>query len=189
MFKCLYNGKKSVVKKIPIDKDSYTFKTVQAEFTILSQIKHPRIVKFITFYQTAIDYNFVLEYMINGSLRTMLDNFIKNQWKFGQSDLLALFMDIAFGLKHLHSKGIIHRDLKPENILIDENNRLKLADFGISKFASQKADFHTAIGTWLYMAPEVFLHQAYDKSVDVWGLGIIFYEMAMLKYPFSKAVS
>lgn len=99
-------------------------------------------------------------------------------------------MDIVSGVKYLHSKGIIHRDLKPENILADENSRLKLADFGISKLMPHdEADFQTSVGTVTYMAPEVYLHQPYDKSVDVWALGIIFFEMAMLNYPFSQSVS
>lgn len=89
-------------------------------------------------------------------------------WKFGQDDrkldqkksfksfssrflfllVLALFMDIVSGTKYLHSKGIIHRDLKPENILADENSRLKLADFGISKLVPyDEADFQTSVGT------------------------------------------
>lgn len=115
-----------MVKKVAVGKDLLTFKAVNAEFMILSQVKHPRIVKLIKFYQSKVDWNFVLEYMKNGSLRHMLIKFKKNQWKFGQADLLALFMDAVSGVKYLHSKGIIHRDLKPENILVDENHRLKV---------------------------------------------------------------
>lgn len=115
-----------MVKKVPLGKDLYTFKTVSAEFMILSRVKHPRIVKLIKFYQTEDDWNFVLEHMKHGSLRHMLIKFKKNKWKFGQNDLLALFMDVASGLKYLHSKSIIHRDLKPENILVDVSHRLKV---------------------------------------------------------------
>lgn len=76
-------------------------------------------------------------------------------------------MDVAVGVKFLHSKAIIHRDLKPDNILVDTKHRLKIADFGVAKLnSSQMADFYTAIGTYTYMAPEVYLHQPYDKSVD-----------------------
>lgn len=157
-----------MVKKVPIGTTNWStnFKTVKAELAILNQVKHPRIVRLITFYQTLVDWNFVLEYMQKGSLRSMLVRYQKNSWKFGQDDLLCLFMDIAFGVKYLHSKGIIHRDLKPENILIDENHRLKIADFGISKLVDPMADYHTAVGTYTYMAPEVFLHLPYDKTVD-----------------------
>lgn len=113
-----------------------------------------------------MDWNFVLEYAERGSLRTMLVKYQRNKWKFGQEDLLSLFMDFAFGVKYLHSKRIIHRDLKPENILVDEKHRLKIADFGISKLVSPAAANHTAVGTICYMAPEVFILQPYDKTVD-----------------------
>lgn len=144
----------------------------------------------ITFYQTIKYWNFVLEYMKNGSLRHILLNYQENCWKFSKPDILLMFLDILDGIKFLHSKGIIHRDLKPENVLVDENHRLKIADFGVAKImASSDAARHTAIGTFSYMAPEVYLHKPYNKSVDVWALGIIFYEMAMTAYPFSQTVS
>ena len=47
----------------------------------------------------------------------------------------------------------------------------------------------TCVGTIKYMAPEVYLHKPYTTSCDIWALGIIFYEMAMLSYPFTNAVS
>lgn len=165
--KCIYKGKKHVVKMVPITEGTYAFKVVSSEFDILSQIKHPRILKMITFFQTDDAWNFVLEYMKNGSLRETFDKFKLNKWKFGQPDLLNLFMDVVNGLKYLHSRGIIHRDLKPENVLVDEDHRLKIADFGVSKpLLDNNPDYHTAVGTIPYMAPEVYLHQPYDKSVD-----------------------
>ena len=90
----------------------------------------------------------------------------------------------------MHSKGVIHRDLKPENILLDKNYRGVVADFGIVKLVEKHEVMqHTAVGTISYMAPETYLHLPYDKSVDTWALGLMFYEMAMMKYPFSEMVS
>ena len=85
---------------------------------------------------------------------------------------------------------MIHRDLKPENILLDKNYRGVVADFGIVKLVEKHEVMqHTAVGTISYMAPETYLHLPYDKSVDTWALGLMFYEMAMMKYPFSEMVS
>lgn len=99
-------------------------------------------------------------------------------------------MDILSGVEYLHSKAIIHRDLKPENVLVGDNFRLKIGDFGIAKLLSDlNPENHSVVGTLLYMAPEVYLHEPYDKTVDVWALGVMLYEMAMMEYPFSKAVS
>jgi serine/threonine protein kinase len=60
----------------------------------------------------------------------------------------------------------------------------------VSKFVdTKKPDFHTFCGTIYYMAPENFMGAMYDKSVDTWALGMIFYEMAMMKIPFTEVVS
>ena len=209
VFKCKFRGKDCVVKKILFKPGDSVKKTVLAEFDILCMVRHPRLLKMLTFYVTKSACNFVLELMSEGSLRQFMRYLLKNNWKFGQSDLLSFFMDTAFGLKYLHSRGIIHRDLKPENILVDEKLRLKIADFGIAKiFPKEAAELQTMIGTLPYMAPEVALHQPYDRTVDskrirfeihfqslnfrslpVWAFGIVFYEMAMLKYPFTVNVS
>lgn len=93
-------------------------------------------------------------------------------------------------VKYLHSKGIIHRDLKPENCLLDKNHRIKIADFGIAKLVPiDVALNHTAVGTLSYMAPEVYLHQPYDRTVDTWALGLLFYELATLNYALTTIVS
>lgn len=63
------------------------------------------------------------------------------------------------------------------------------ADFNVSKIVDDNSNphNHTSIGTLCYMSPEVYLHQPYDSSCDMWALGIIFYELAMMKYPFTRA--
>lgn len=130
------------------------------------------------------NFNFVLEYMEKGSLHDLLMRFSVNSWKLRESDLLSMAADIAAGLKYLHQNGIIHRDLKPGNLLFDTNHRLKIADFGISKMTNDdQSELHTMVGTIMYMAPEVYLQQPYDRAVDIWAFGVIFLEMVLGKYP------
>jgi len=97
---------------------------------------------------------------------------------------------------YLHSNGIAHRDLKPENILCsgdDENEVVKVTDFGLSKIFKvseqypfflrndalvnqllQEDDLQTSVGSPAYAAPEIFSNvRSYDKSVDMWSLGVI----------------
>lgn len=188
-----------------MDLDSNTVKSIKSEFNLLKTLHHPRIVNFLGFYCSKTSCNFILEYMVHGSLDGVFERYNENQWKFGEYDLLWMFMDIAIGVKFLHSKGIMHRDLKPANILVDKKYRLKIADFGIAKIAQNALENHTVIGTRPYMAPEALLKLPYDHKADsrcdfegsgffislssiflVWSLGLIFYEMAMLRPPFNS---
>lgn len=108
------------------------YKSVLTEFNILTKCKHPRIVKFIEFFNSTSNWNFIFEYMELGSFRNILDKHRKSRSIIPQKSVACYFMDIVFGLKYLHRKNITHRDLKPENILMDNEHRLKIADFGIS---------------------------------------------------------
>jgi NIMA (never in mitosis gene a)-related kinase len=151
---------------------------------------HPRITRLVDFYYSAQFFNFVLEYAVNGSLRELITKYQKSVWRLPTLNLITFFMDVAYGLRFLHSKNIIHRDCKPENVLIDAQFRLKLCDFGVSKMLEDaKPHLQTTVGTLTYMSPEVYLHRPYDKSCDVWALGLILYELAFNEYLFTRAVS
>ena len=89
-------------------------------------------------------------------------------------------IEIIFGLECLHKNNMIYRDLKPENILMDSEGHIKLTDFGLSKILKENEDkAFTICGTPQYLAPEVLKNKdiGYDKSVDWWSLGCLFYEM------------
>jgi len=88
-------------------------------------------------------------------------------------------------VRYLHSKNIAHRDLKPENLLCSgtgANEIVKIADFGLSKLFSGDEELTTSCGTPGYVAPEVLMSESYDKSVDMWGIGIITY-ILLAGYP------
>ena len=100
---------------------------------------------------------------------------------------LDIFKQIVLGLDEIHSKNIIHRDLKPSNILLI-NNKVKIGDFGLSKYIEGKNGKKTHIsginneltgnlGSVLYSSPEQLYGDEYDYRTDIYSLGIILFEM------------
>jgi serine/threonine protein kinase len=85
---------------------------------------------------------------------------------------------------HMHQKGFIYRDLKPENVLIDERGFVKLCDFGYCTKYEKEQVFKEVCGTLEYIPPELASGEGYDKTIDLYGLGIFLYELIAGKSPF-----
>jgi serine/threonine protein kinase len=89
-----------------------------------------------------------------------------------------LICDIVLGLRFVHFRDIIHRDVKPSNILIRHNGRALIGDFGSSRFRNDDATVSGQSGTVHYAAPELFNEDSeMTAKVDVWGFGLILYEI------------
>lgn len=92
-------------------------------------------------------------------------------------------------LKYIHSGGLIHRDLKPSNILIDSECKIKLADFGLARLATDIDEFTVMtdyVATRWYRSPEILLGSPiYNNSVDMWSVGCILGEMVLCKSIFT----
>jgi serine/threonine protein kinase len=89
-------------------------------------------------------------------------------------------------LEHIHHRGYVHLDLKPDNIYVDENFKLKLADFDLSKSSDSK--YKGPVGSYSYMAPEILEYKEYDgKQVDIFALGVTLFAMVSGGLPFSNA--
>lgn len=89
-----------------------------------------------------------------------------------------LFAEIILAFEYLHNENIFYRDLKPENILVDANGHLKLTDFGLSKpLFGEDDETESFVGSPEYMSPEVLSGDPYGRSVDIYTIGVLFYEM------------
>ncbi len=125
----------------------------------------------------------VMEHLPGGSLKQR----IERTGPLPVLDAAAFAIDIANGLAFAHSRGIVHADLKPSNILFDANGRAKVADFGIARIPQEEADTPQLFATAMYVAPERVEGKAATPASDVYGLGLILYEMLVGKPPFVSA--
>ncbi|XP_025311776.1 MAP kinase-activated protein kinase 3 isoform X2 [Canis lupus familiaris] len=117
----------------------------------------------------------VMECMEGGELFSRIQE--RGDLAFTEREAAEIMRDIGTAIQFLHSQNIAHRDVKPENLLYTSKEKdavLKLTDFGFAKETTQNA-LQTPCYTPYYVAPEVLGPEKYDKSCDMWSLGVIMY--------------
>ena len=104
-----------------------------------------------------------------------------------ENDARKIFQQIIFGVEYLHTHQVCHRDLKPENILLDEENNVKLADFGLSNIMRDGIFLYSSCGSPNYAAPELINGKYYNgSSIDIWSCGVILYTLLTGMLPFNE---
>jgi calcium/calmodulin-dependent protein kinase I len=155
--------------------DQEELKLLQREIDIMARVQHTNVLRLFEIFDTDQKLSLVMELVNGGEL------FYKIVDKGSYSELEArdIVRQLVEGVDYLHNQGIAHRDLKPENLLCSETEHgmvIKIADFGLSKAFSGESALETSCGTPDYAAPEVLrMDGAYDKSVDLWSIGVITY--------------
>lgn len=154
----------------------------EREIKMVAALEHPSIVPIYDVGDEDGQPYFVMRYMTGGSLSDGIE-----KGKFSVQDTARIIEKIARGLAYSHRKGIIHRDLKPDNILFDDSGDPFISDFGVAKLteASGGLTGSGVIGTPAYMSPEQAQGNEIDSRSDVYGLGVIIYQMLSGQQPYS----
>ncbi|EKF31611.1 hypothetical protein MOQ_004547 [Trypanosoma cruzi marinkellei] len=158
---------------------------IRSEITVLKSVAHPNLVRL---YEVIGDKShntifLILQYISGGSIAKTLSS--GTIIAIPEAKLRCYTVQILSALSHLHSNGIFHRDIKPENILIDKEERIYLADFGVSAIGTANG-VHGMEGTPAFMAPEVFTgnFELIGELIDVWALGVTLYQLMYGFLPF-----
>ncbi|KAE9584511.1 hypothetical protein Lal_00021818 [Lupinus albus] len=171
-----------VIKKEKLKKERLV-KQIKREVSVMRLVKHPHIVELKEVMATKTKIFLVMEYVKGGELFTKV-----NKGKLKEEVARKYFQQLISAVDFCHSRGVTHRDLKPENLLLDENEDLKVSDFGLSALPEQKRSdglLLTPCGTPAYVAPEVLKKKGYDGSkADIWSCGVILYALICGYLPF-----
>lgn len=154
------------------------------ELRYARKITHENIIRIYDFITFGRSYAISMEYFQSHSMAFEIKMNKNPSFK----RMLKIFMQICKGVGYAHSRDVIHRDLKPANILIDDNDNVKIVDFGLAAAASSADSRITRtgilVGTPTYMAPEQVRARAIDQRTDIYSLGVLLYEVFVGRPPY-----
>src|SRR6266516_3873787 len=190
-------GRKAALKLLPLrfTGDAERLKRFQHEAHAVVGLNHPNI---LTVYEIGEDHSihYIASELIEGE--TLRDRLTRRPMQL--SEAVDVAIQVASALAAAHQAGIVHRDIKPENIMLRPDGYVKVLDFGIAKLAEQEVpvtiprdealllvetNLGSVLGTVRYMSPEQACGGQVDKSTDIWGLGVVLYEMVTGHVPFT----
>ena len=195
-------GRTVALKMLPaeVSQDAELRRRLAQEARAASALTHPGVATVYDFVEQAGENYIVFEYVEGETLRQQL-----GRHRFTTEEILAVGVQLADALAAAHDRGVVHRDLKPENIMLtagpERPGRVKILDFGLAKLrrplasvgaagtsAAETATVSTAagllVGTVNYMAPEQLEGEPADARADLYGAGLVLYEMATGANPF-----
>jgi len=180
---------RAVAIKIPhpeVESDPALCDLFRREEEIGQLMDHPGVMKVYRDDDRSRVY-MVMEWVPGRLLRKIL----AEQHTFAPERAIRLTLRILDALDYIHSRGVTHRDMKPENVMVDDDDNIKLIDFGIASSAGARrltfAKFSPTMGTPDYISPEQVKGKRGDGRSDLYALGVMLYEMLTGKVPFTGA--
>ncbi len=171
------------ILKDEIAGDEQSVKRFTNESKAVAMLSHPNIVNV---YDVSVRDNikYIVMEFVDG---ITLKNYMRHREVLNLREIISYTTQILRALDHAHKKGIIHRDIKPQNIMLLKNGAIKVMDFGIAKLPNAETVTMTdkAIGTVYYISPEQVSGGQIDSRSDLYALGVVLYEMATGRLPFT----
>ena len=179
------------------------------ESMLLTALSHPHIIKYYKNFQIGDILYLIVENAENGDLSNLIEAHKLNEKHIPEEELWSVFLQCMQGLVYIHEMGVIHRDIKPGNILMDNNMNIKIGDFGTAAVKKENekdnknpqylnSEYSPILdkeelqcgGTLIlsagYTSPEIINNVEYDQKIDVYSMGVTFYEMCYFHQPYKN---
>jgi NIMA (never in mitosis gene a)-related kinase len=158
------------------------------EAEVLKSLRHPNIIGYEDAFLADTHLCIVMEYADGGDLAAAIARRRESGRRYHEREAMAIFAQLALALRHVHALRILHRDVKSQNVFLTSTGVVKLGDFGVAKVLdTSELCAATRIGTPQCVPPELCENHPYDFKADVWGLGVILYQLLALECPFNGA--
>lgn len=165
-----------------LSKDPVTLLRFQREASAVSKLNHPNVVDVYDVGEYEGKHYIVMEYIRGRTLKQL----ISQRGALHKEEAVNIMKQLTSAVEHAHENHIIHRDIKPQNILVKDDGTIKITDFGIALAhdAVQLTQNDAVLGSAHYLAPETTRGEAPTVQVDIYALGIVFYELLTGSVPF-----
>ncbi|VVA90110.1 unnamed protein product [Arabis nemorensis] len=176
-----YYNNQQVAVKLLSETSSQGFKEYRSEMEVLVRVHHVNLTALIGYFHESDQMGLIYEFMANGNMADHLSGKYDNTLTWTQR--LQIALDAAQGLEYLHcgcKPPIVHRDVKTSNILLNDKNRAKLADFGLSRIFQTESRSHVSTlvaGTPGYLDPLCFESNGLNEKSDIYSFGVVLLEM------------
>ena len=165
-----------------LSKDPVTLLRFQREASAASKLSHPNVVDVYDVGEYDGHHYIVMEYIRGRTLKQL----ISQRGALHKEESINIMIQLTSAVQHAHEHNIIHRDIKPQNVLVKDDGTVKITDFGIALAhdAVQLTQTDAVLGSAHYLAPETTRGEAPTNQVDIYALGIVFYELLTGSVPY-----
>lgn len=165
-----------------LSSDPVTLLRFQREANAASKLNHPNVVDVYDVGESDGKHYIVMEYVRGRTLKQL----ISQRGALDKKEAVDIMIQLTSAVQHAHENNIIHRDIKPQNVLVKDDGTIKITDFGIALAhdAVQLTQSDAVLGSAHYLAPETTRGEAATYQIDIYALGIVFYELLSGSVPF-----